>query len=262
MKASKTLYMKSITFSVVLMTLLSYSGIAQVDTVYGFDPKSIKAHVKEGTSQYLIFFQNKKKAKRAGAFLTTQRVSYKNINGIEAIAIEQKTYSSDTSAYFYEYSLVRRDNFNPIHFRMWTQRTGLLAYDFYPDRMEASDTVVNNAKKGLVSTFKKPLLNWNIDLLTFPLLDLKNGKSYFMNFYQPGSPKEAQLYEYKVTGTETIRGNDGEQIDCWKLSIAYSETNKATFYISKKTNEVLKLEEDFGSGVRYKVRLPGDLVIR
>jgi hypothetical protein len=38
--------------------------------------------------------------------------------------------------------------------------------------------------------------------------------------------------------------------------------NKATFYISKKTNEVLKLEEDFGSGVRYKVRLPGDLLVR
>ncbi|MFM8744606.1 MAG: hypothetical protein ACKODM_14945 [Cytophagales bacterium] len=241
---------------------LQFDCLAQADTVYGFASKKLDARIKEGTSQYLIFFQNKKKAKRAGAFLSTQTVKFKTINGIEAIAIEQKAYSSDTSAYFYEYSLVRRDNFNPIHFRMWSQRSGVLAYDFYPDKVVASDTVASNAKKGLIATTKKLMLNWNIDLLTFPLLKLKNGKSYFMNFYQPGSPKDAQLYEYKVTGSETIKGSDGEQIDCWKLSIVYSEINKATFYISKKTNEVLKLEEDFGSGVRYKVRLPGDLLIR
>lgn len=254
--------MKAIIYAVLLCLFFSHKAWSQADTIYHFEKSRIKQQVKEGTSQYLIFFQNKKKVKRAGAFLSTQSVKFKTINGTEAIAIEQKTYSSDTSAYFYEYSLVRRDNLNPIHFRMWTQRSGVLAYDFYPDKVVASDTVGNNSKKGLVAAFEKPLLNWNIDLLTFSLLDLKNGKSYFMNFYQPGSPKDAQLYEYKVTGAETIKGNDGQLIDCWKLSIVYSETNKATFYISKKTNEVLKLEEDFGSGVRYKVRLPGDLLVR
>lgn len=254
--------MKSITFSVVLMTFLSYSGIAQVDTVYGFDPKTIKAHVKEGTSQYLIFFQNKKKAKRAGTFLTTQSVSYKTSNGIEAIAIEQKTYGSDTSAYFYEYSLVNRNTFNPIHYRMWTQRSGLQAYDFYPDKVVGSDTVAHNSKKEYVCTLSKPLLNWSLDLLTFPLLNPKKGKRYYINFYQPGSPKDAQLYAYTITGEESINGNDGQSVDCWKLEITYTETNKATFYISKRSNEVLKLVEDFGSGTRYKVRLPGDLPIK
>lgn len=254
--------MKAIILSAILILFFNCDLKAQADTLFTLDVKMIKAQLKEGTSQYLIFFQNKKKAKQAGTFLTTQSVRFTTLHGIEAIAIEQKTYSSDTSAYFYEYSLVNRTTFNPIHYRLWTQRSGLQAYDFYRDKVVASDTVANNSsKKDYVCAIQKPLLNWNLDLVTFPLLNLKMGKRYYINFYQPGSPKEAQLYEYKIVGEESLKGNDGQTVDCWKLNITYTETNKATFYISKRTKEVIKLVEDFGSGIRYKVRLPGDLSI-
>jgi hypothetical protein len=45
--------------------------------------------------------------------------------------------------------------------------------------------------------------------------------------------------------------------DCWKLEINYDKTgsNSATFYISKKTHDVLKMEERFGKSKRYKVKL-------
>jgi hypothetical protein len=254
--------MKRLATTLIACACLAQEVQAQADTIYAFDKKRIAAQVKEGTSHYAMFFQNKKKPKRAGSFWVSQSVKFKTVNGIEAIAIEQKMYSSDTSAYNYVYSLVRRDNFNPIHHRTWRQRSGVEAFDFYSDKIVGSDSVLNNAKKGFIQATNKPTLNWEVDLFTFSLLKLEKNKSYFMNFYHPGSPTGPKLYEYKVVGEETIKGADDQSIPCWKLKIVYSETSNAIFFISKKTNQVIKLEEDFGSGVRYKVRLPGDLLVR
>jgi hypothetical protein len=41
---------------------------------------------------------------------------------------------------------------------------------------------------------------------------------------------------------------------CWLLSHE-GTNNKEVFWISKKTNEVLKLEQEFGGRYRYKIKL-------
>jgi hypothetical protein len=51
-------------------------------------------------------------------------------------------------------------------------------------------------------------------------------------------------------------------VACWKLRIDYSEKSWAVFYISKKSREVLRMDEDFGVGVRYKVKLSNAVPIR
>ena len=248
--------MKSVVFISLLIIVCPFWVKAQADTLYALGQIKISQSVKEGTEQYLMFFQNKKKAKAAGAYIVSKTTRFKKVNGIEAIEIEQKSYSSDTSGYYYTYSLMRRDDFSPIHHRTVRQRSTIEAYDFYTDRIVGSDSVVNNSRKGFELKVNRPLLNWEVDLETFRLLPFGKNKSFFINFYHPGSRTEPKLYEYKVVGEETLNSLHGIRIPCWKLKIQYTETNFATFYISKKSQEVIKLEEDFGSGVRYKVKLP------
>jgi hypothetical protein len=62
-------------------------------------------------------------------------------------------------------------------------------------------------------------------------------------------------YNYTVSGSETIKGTDGKMTDCWLLKINYTETSWAIFWISKKTKEVLKMQEYFNGNYRYKVKL-------
>jgi hypothetical protein len=249
-------------FIISLFMLFASTVSAQVDTVYQFDSKLIANRIKEGRFQYCMFFQNKTSPKKAGTYIVDKKITFKTVNGIDAIEIIQKLYSSDTAGYNYVYSLVRRDNFNPIHHRTWRQRTGVEAYDFYENKIVGSDTVANNAKKGFELLTTHPLLNWELDLETFSILPLKKDKTFAINFYHPGSPTKPMVYNYKVIGEENVNGLEGVKIACWKLLIEYSSKQQATFFISKKTGEVIKMEEDFGSGVRYKVKLPSHVNVR
>lgn len=244
----------------ILLCMVAFGASAQVDTLYSIDPKEIRNHVKERTDQYLVFFQNKKKKKQAGAYIWSRSIRFKKHQNKDVIEIEQKWYSSDSTGYRYIYSLVDRTTFLPIHHRTWMQRTGTEAFDFYADKIVGSDTVANNSKAGfVVKDLTRTTLNWELDLETFSLLNLKANKRFAINFYHPGGRTEPKLYEYKVIGETTLPGLDGAAVSCWKLRIDYAPNAWAIFYISKKNREVVKMEEEFGSGVRYKVKLPGSV---
>ncbi len=145
------------------------------------------------------------------------------------------------------------------------RQAGVEAFDFYPDKIVGSDTVTNNTKKGFSLKLGKPTLNWELDIETFGLLPLANNKTFAINFYHPGSKSaEPAAYQYKVIGEETLKGIDGSTIPCWKIKIDYSRfapDSWAVFYIGKKSKEMVKMEEQFGAGVRYKVKLPSSINI-
>jgi hypothetical protein len=136
------------------------------------------------------------------------------------------------------------------------------AYDFYADKIKGSDSVANNTKKDFELALTHPLLNWELDLEIFPLLDLKAGKSFAISFYHPGGKTEPKLYQYKVVGEENLSVIEGGTVPCWKLRIDYDAKSYAIFYISKKGREVLRMDEDFGGGVRYKVKLSNAVPIK
>ncbi len=243
--------------SLIVCLIVSMQGQAQVDTLRAIPEKWITQSLRPETAQYLVFFQNKKKPKQAGAFIWSRQLRVKN----NTIEVEQKWYSSDSTGYRYVYSLVDRKTFLPIYHKVIMQRSGTEAFDFSDQKIKGSDSVPNNAK----ATFElvaPNALNWELDLETFTLLDLKPGKSYVINFYHPGGRIAPTFYEYKVTGDEKVKTYEDKVIDCWKLRINYNEKYYALFYISKKSKEVIKMEEDFGAGVRYKVKLPSSITVR
>lgn len=248
----------------LLLFLLPFSGLAQVDSIRMISEKSIRENLKEGTNQYLVFSQNKKKSKQTHVGLWSRTVKFKTFSGKEVIEITQRWFDSDTSFYRSIYSLMDRKTFLPIHHRTWMQRTGVEAFDFYPNKIMGSDSVVNNSRKGFSVSLSQPMLNWELDMETFGLLPLAANKTFAINFYHPGSKSAPATYEYKVIGDAVLTSMDGSSVPCWKLKIDYSKFGPdswAIFYISKKGKEMLKMEEQFGQGIRYKVKLPTTIQI-
>lgn len=233
---------------------------AQVDTIYHLDSKQIKKYLKPSSNQYLVFIQQKDNPQKAITSIWSREVRFKKKNNEDIIEIEQKWYVSDSTRSRYLLSQMKADDFSPIYHYVKTIK-GIDAFDFYSDKTLGSDSVMDNSKKGWELKHSKPYLNWELDLETFPLLDLKAGKRFFINFYHPGGRLEPKLWEYKVTGEENVKTIEGETVACWKLRIDYDEKSTCTFFISKKGREVLKMEEAFGNRVRYKVRLSNTVPI-
>jgi hypothetical protein len=245
----------------ILLILMPFMLNAQVDTIYQLDSKLIKKHLKPSSNQYLVFIQRKGDPRQTYTYIWSRDVKFANKNGKELIEIDQKWYASDTARVRYVYSVMNANDFSPVY-HYTKMGKSIEAYDFYPDNISGSDSVENNAKKDFELALKKPMLNWELDLETFPLLDLKPGRRFAINFYHPGGKTEPKLYEYKVIGEESLTVIDGGTVACWKLRIDYDAKSFAIFYISKKGREVLRMDEDFGGGVRYKVRLSNAVPIK
>lgn len=242
-------------FIITLSLTLYFSTLsAQVDTIYSIPQQWINSSLATGTSQYLVFIKFKQKPKQSKTFVWERKVSINKVNGKDAVEIVQHWYGADSSDYRYVYSLVDKRSFSPIYHKTISQRLGVEAFDFYDSKIKGSDSVANNKKSSFELVAKNPL-NWELDLETFTLLELKEGKRFAINFYHPGGRSNPQFYEYKVTGSEKVSTIDGKQIDCWKLRIDYNPKSYAIFFISKKNKELIKMEEDFGMGTRYKVKL-------
>ncbi len=94
-----------------------------------------------------------------------------------------------------------------------------------------------------------------MDLELLPLVPFKKaGDEFVMAFYEPGTPR-ADYYKLTVTGKEDVDLPGGNKVNCWMLRIDYSANTSATFWISDKIREVIKMKEYFKGRYRYKVLL-------
>ena len=238
-------------FTLLWMLSLCSKLLAQGDTIKVMPIKWIEKNLKEGKSQYFIFVQNKSNPNKAFT-LVWQREVKKLANG--KVEVKQLSVSSDSTLRSEVYSLVDAQTFLPLYHQTQSVRRGKEAYQFSNGKIIGADSVVDNKRKGFTLEAKATPFNWELDMETLCLLELKENKTFYLNFYHPGGGKPA-FYAYKVTGSEKVAAIGGKPIDCWKLRIDYSPVAHATFFITKDSKELIKMEEDFGQGVRYKVKL-------
>jgi hypothetical protein len=268
-KFHKTKQMKNYNyFTVIIMILCAGSLVAnaQPDTIRLKDKRLIISALKPGLKQYLVYFQNPKKQKTLGFWFWLRDIQMESRNGQKVFAITQHWYGNDTNSYRYVYSLNKAADFAPVY-HAESVRNKLSAYNWNEDKITGADTVAQNAKKDFSLSFNAPNFNWNLDIETFEMLPLAEGKTFAINFYDAGLDPPAYII-YKVTGSEVLITLDNGKTDCWKLFTEgdhdgshYSET----YWISKKGHEFLKEEDAFNGGYRYKIKMPGaapDLVQR
>lgn len=227
----------------------------QVDTIHIDRQELLTQNLKAAKSQYLVSIHSTKPERIRSLFLWTRELSLETRQGKDLIVIRQDWQGQDTLFNRSIYSASEKATFKPIYHYAKSPR-GIEAYNFESGRIVGADSVANNSRKGWQIPLSEPTLNWELDLEILALLPFKEGKTFALNFYHPGSKGGPQYYLYKVIGSEMLELAGGQRVDTWKLQIDYGQYNStATFWVSKKSREVLKSLDLYQGGYRYKVKL-------
>jgi len=255
--------MKTQLFLYLFLIVFNILPAQKSDTIH-INSKNIKtSQLKDGISKYLVFIQNDKNTPISDIQIwniSTSRESYKNR---KAIMVNQVWYYKDTIAHTSK-SISFQEDFRPIYHDSWYKKRGKQIFDVENKKFSYNDVVVTETEanpklKMSYDSFKSSenipfYVNWHLDLEVFRMLPFKKNAVFLIPFYEFGydRPKETL---YKVTGEDRFIYN-GNSINCWILE-HNEEDNQEKFWISKKTFEVLKMEQIINNKIyRFKIKLP------
>ena len=248
--------------ALAILVLISFQGIAQKRDTVTIDASMVNTQVlKPGVNRYLVYFKNGRDSSRINFQMWTRKIEFVNFKGREAISVTQE-WEDNSQITHKVYSVNNKKTFAPLFHDTWWKRSGSAKFDFIDKTAYFRDTLLSasdtlKAKKNMYGAFIQAqdqyVLNWHLDLEVFSILPYKENTTFAINFYDPGfSAPSKQLYS--VTGSGSLTGYEDQKVDCWLLTHE-SRGNKETFWISKKTREVLKLEQEFQGRFRYKIKL-------
>lgn len=254
-----------IRLTVMMLTSLLLTGLVKAqkkDTVY-IHPDKVNTNVLiPGTHRWLVYFKMGADSPRTMFNIWSRHIEKKQYQGKDAIAITQVWEDKDSILHT-TYSVSAAKDFRTLFHQSWWRQRGSTSFNFLTGeasvnnkQVMAGDTAARTKRirQAFDTALTQYTLNWHLDLEVFPQLPYQNNRIFMINFYDPGSllPK---WVPYTVTGSGKLPGLDGLEADCWLLE--HNDTNnKEVFWISKKTKEVLKLEQQFGTMFRYKIKLP------
>jgi hypothetical protein len=226
----------------------------------------IKA-LQTGSYSYIIYTKQTKDSPAQRLTLVKINVEAKSYHNKPAFIVTQQ-WDRDT-VYHSAYSVFDAKDFSTIvHYTWWKSLGYQMKFDFEKKTVGFTkngmtgaipDTIKTTATNDFNQSFNAYNLNWHADLLVYQLLPYKEGRTFMINYYDPGFGK-AEKVAYYVTGSDILIDSRGQKIDCWVLNHTEAAGSE-TFWIAKKTKEVLK-EEDVGKrGYRYKIKfgISGDI---
>lgn len=246
----------------IMFIVISAFAQTKADTVV-IDAGKVNTKVlRPSSNRYLVYFKMGKDSSRTNVFFWTRNIEFANYQGKDAIIVTQEWEDKDTIMHTVK-SICDRQSFAPLYQESWWNKRGSSTFDFINKTASLNGSPLSDAdtarnRKGPWDAFKTAcsqyVLNWHLDLEVFPTLPYKAGKTFLIPFYDPGSPAPRNE-AYTVTGSALLEAYDNQKIDCWLLSHE-SKGNKEMFWISKKTKEVLKLEQLINEKMyRYKIKL-------
>ncbi len=249
----------------LLFSLLSFLSMVQAqqsDTLL-VKPEHINTSILiPGTHRWLVYFKAGKDSSRTRFNIWTRKIDMIQYRGKEAVSVTQEWENNDTILHTV-YTVCDRKDFSTLYQKSWSKTSGTWEFDFIDKTFKLNGTLVDatdtlrvhtGMRKAFESATGQYTLDWHLDLEVFPLLPYQAGRVFGINYYDPGFSAPKLVY-YTVTGSAVIKGYNGQDIDCWLLSHDASAQNHELFYISKKTKEVLQLEQEYGGRYRYKVKL-------
>lgn len=247
---------------ILILLLFASDAVAQKKDTIRIDAGKINTGVlREGVHRYLVYFKNGKDSSRNNVSFWTRTLSFIDYHDRPAIRIAQEWEDKDSIVHTVE-SICDRKTFAPLYQTSWWKQMGNYTFDFLEKTgsiqgKPLSDADTARRRADTWQAFKQALnqyvLNWHLDLEVFPVLPYRNGVTFLIPFYDPGFPAPRDV-AYTVTGSAKLTGYDNQSIDCWLLTHE-SKGNKEVFWVSKKTHEVLRLEQAINNRFfRYKVK--------
>lgn len=252
---------------VTLMALLPLTSVLsqKKDTIY-IQPDHVQTKVLiSGTHRWLVYYKMGADSPRTMFNIWTRHIERKKYEGRDAVEIRQVWEDKDSIMHTTR-SVSDAKDFRSLFHQSWWKQRGSSSFNFLTGEASMNDrkiTVKDTAirirriREGFDTALTQYTLNWHLDLEVFPLLPYQNNRTFMIRFYEPGYSMP-QWVAYTVTGSGKLPGLDGYEAECWLLE--HNEpNNKEVFWISKKTKEVLQLEQQFGTRFRYKIKLPFSL---
>lgn len=249
--------------TLVLFLVIFHSSFAQKKDTIRINSENIKvSNLKEGKSSYLVYFKKGIDASISDIQIWNIETKKDDYLGKKVYTIDQKWFFKDTIVHTAK-SISNIDNFKPLYHESWWNKRGKQVFDMNKNKLwiankEVTATETNDKNKEILNSFSSAkdsyFLNWHLDLEVFSMLPYKKNTTFLVPFYEfgYGTPKNIA---YTVTGEDDLV-YDGKKIKCWLLKLI-EDGNIETFWISKKTKEVLKLEQIIqGNMYRYKIKLP------
>lgn len=219
--------------------------------------------LKPGVKEYLVYFTDGTKTQRTNGDIWKRETSFKKHQGKDAIFFKWTAFANG-KPYRQTLNICDAKTLSPIHHKTTIQkigderidaRAGVFAYDFHKDKMVPSDSIQNNrAVESGPKPITIPIVSWEQDLETFPLLPItKVGEIFDVAFFDPNE-KSTQYHQYFVSGKEKLKLNEDTSVECWVLeNHEGGDKNYSKFWMSTKSKEVLKMEQYFNGNYRFKV---------
>jgi hypothetical protein len=257
------MYNKFLTIALSLTVVAGSVYAQKTDTVKISASNVNTAVLRPGINRYLVYFKNGKDSSRINYQFWTREIAFVGYHNKKAISVKQE-WEDNAGLIHKVYSVSDRKTFKPLFHEIWWKNRGSASFSFHDQKAMFIDkplTEADTAKRSklIYGGFKQALsqdylLNWHTDLEVFPILPFKANTTFLINFYDPGTASAPQEVAYTVSGSAQLEGYNNQKIDCWLLSHS-SPGNHEVFWISKKTREVLKLEQEFNGRYRYKIKL-------
>jgi len=257
--------MRSTTLGAIALLIVVWFAVpilAQTADTVRIDPSKVNtSDLIPGIHRYLVYFKNGKDSSRVKYQFWTRVIDFVRYEGRDAISVKQK-WENNSEVFHTVTSYCDRKTFAPLYQQSWSQARGNWKFDFIHSSATVNDKqlsiATDSAGKAQWSAFQASLneyvLNWHLDLEVFATLPFRAHRTFLINYYDPGF-SAPRYVSYSVFADSTLPGYDGHTVDCWLLKgddPRYTEV----FWVSKKTHEVLKLEEHYGNTYRYKIMLP------
>lgn len=252
--------MKSL-FALALITLIAVSAFAEKGDTLQVKPGDLDVKaLQTGSYSYIIYAKQTRDSPAQRLTLVKINVEAKSYHNRPVFIITQR-WERDT-VYHSAYSVFDANDFSTIIHNTWWKPLGYemkfdfekITVDFIRSGLagEIPDSVKTKAANDFNQSFDAYNLNWHADLLVYQLLPYKEGRTFMINYYDPGFGK-AEKVAYSVTGSDILTDGYGKKVECWVLNHTEASGSE-TFWIAKKTKEVLKEEDSSTRGYRYKIK--------
>jgi len=250
-------------FIALSLYLLSGMAFAKATDTLQVTQKDIDTKaLQTGSYSYILYNKLTKESPAQRIVLVKINVQAEDYHNKPAFVITQE-WDLDTVVHA-AYSIFDAKDFSTIVHNTWWKRLGYaINFDFEAKTVKFEDkgikggipdSIKTNAIKDFNQSFQSYNLNWHADLLVYQLLPYKDGRTFVINYFDPGFGK-AEKVAYTVTGSDFLTNNAGQKIDCWVLSHSDPGNIVERYWISKKTKEVLKEEDSSPRGYRYKIKI-------
>jgi len=256
---------------ITLIFFLSLSSTILADNIDTIMVKAADLHMNQlqtGNFGYLQYSKKNKESAPTRVTYISFNVKQEPYHNKPAIEVLQQ-WDTDTTKHRC-FTIFDAGTFSTcLQETYWKALGYSMKFDFESKKVEFINVnnkaaIPDSVRQPVINDFEQSFtrynLNWHADMIIYSLLNYRPGRTFVINYYDPGFGK-AEDVMYTVTGDDILTDHNGRKIDCWVLNHfnvnQLPEKGYERFWICKKSNEVLKMEDygGAGHGYRYKIKL-------